>query len=101
MGEEEPKKAKNPLDCLPETKFNFFDFKTMITNEDKKASCEFLWKNYDPKGFSFWKVYYDKYEGEGVKLYMTTNLRSGFLERLEHFRKYSYATWGVYEMNQT
>ena len=28
----------------------------MITNTDKKASCKFLWENYDPAGFSFWKI---------------------------------------------
>lgn len=26
-------KQKNPLDCLPETKFNLYDFKTMIVND--------------------------------------------------------------------
>jgi hypothetical protein len=25
-------KTKNPLDLLPETKFNFYDFKTLIVN---------------------------------------------------------------------
>lgn len=68
----------------------------MITNTDKKQSCEFLWKNYDPKGFSFWKIDYEKYEGEGEKIFMTCNLKNGFLSRLEHFRKYSYAVHGVY-----
>jgi len=68
----------------------------MITNTDKKKSCEFLWKNYDPEGFSFWRVEYEKYPGEGEKLYMTRNLKNGFLSRLEHFRKYCYAVHGIY-----
>jgi len=41
-------------------------------------------------------VYYEKYEGEGEKLYMTNNLASGFLQRLENFRKYIFGVWGVY-----
>ena len=46
--------------------------------------------------FSFWKIEYEKYTGEGEKLYMTRNLAAGFLQRLETFRKYSFGTWGVY-----
>jgi hypothetical protein len=29
--------------------------------------------------FSFWKIEYEKYEGEGEKLYMTRNMANGFL----------------------
>ena len=42
--------------------------------------------------FSFWKIEYEKYTGEGEKLYMTRNLVVGFLQRLETFRKYSFGT---------
>lgn len=27
---------------------------------------------------------------------MTNNLANGFLQRLEHFRKYTFGVWGVY-----
>jgi len=41
-------KKKNPLDLLPETKFNLFDFKTLIVNAtDKKEAIKFLWDNFD------------------------------------------------------
>ena len=59
-------------------------------------AIKFLWENFDPAGFSFWFVKYDKYEGEGEKLFMTNNLANGFLQRLEHFRKYQFSVWGVY-----
>jgi len=96
--EEAPaQKAKNPLDCLPETKFNLYDFKTLIVNApNKKDAIQFLWDNFDAQGFSFWKIEYEKYPGEGEKLYMTRNLAAGFIQRLETFRKYSFGTWGVY-----
>lgn len=85
------------MDLLPPTDFNFFDFKTLIVNAaDKMEAIDFLWKNFDAKGFSLWKVTYDMYEGEGEKLYMTKNLANGFLQRLEHFRKYIFGVWGVY-----
>lgn len=41
-------KKKNPLDLLPESKFNLFDFKTLIVNAaDKKEAIKFLWDNFD------------------------------------------------------
>lgn len=55
-----------------------------------------MFKNFDKEGYSLWLVYYDKYEGEGEKLYMTNNLANGFLQRLDHFRKYCFGAWGVY-----
>jgi len=58
------------LDCLPETNFNLFDFKTLYVNaKDKKEALDFLWKNIDVNGFSIWLIYYIKYEGEGKVLY--------------------------------
>ncbi len=32
-------KQKNPLDSLPETKFNLFDFKTLIVNASSKKDA--------------------------------------------------------------
>lgn len=85
------------MDLLPASSFNFFDFKTLITNaKDKKEAVKFLFDNIDVNGFSIWKIKYDKYEGEGEKLYMTNNLANGFVQRLEHFRKYNFGVWGVY-----
>lgn len=59
-------------------------------------SIDFLWKNFDEQGFSFWRIEYEKYEGEGEVLFMTNNLANGFAQRLEHFRKYAFGSWGVY-----
>jgi len=73
-------KAKNPLDALPPTNFNFFDFKTLFVNAPKKSDAlDFFWKNYDPAGFSLWYIKYIKYEGEGVKLFLTANLKDSFI----------------------
>jgi elongation factor 1-gamma len=44
-------KDKNPLDLLPPTKLNFFDFKTMIVNaKDKKEAVNWLFDNFDHEG---------------------------------------------------
>jgi len=82
---------------LPPTTFNLFDFKTLIVNaKDKKEACDFFLKNFDPNGFSVWHVKYIKAEGEGKILYLTNNLKNGFLQRLDHFRKYAFGVHGVY-----
>ena len=92
-----PKKKDNPLDKLPASKFNLFDFKTLFVNAPcKKEVMKFFWENYDPNGFSLWKVKYDKYEGEGQIVHVTNNLVGGYLQRLDDFRKYCFAVHGVY-----
>ena len=51
----------------------------------------------DTQGWSLWLVKYEKAEGEGVNLLKTTNTMKGFLQRTDpHFRKHSFAIWGVY-----
>jgi elongation factor 1-gamma len=95
-GEEAPAPKKgNPLDALPASKFVLPEFKTYFVNlGDKKATegMDHFFQNYDPEGYSIYFVHYDKYEGEGVVLYQTSNLMNGFLQRMdEKFRNYTFA----------
>lgn len=96
--EEAPKKSdKNPLDSLPPSKFNLFDFKTLFVNApNKHEAMQFFWDNFDAEGYSLYFVQYIKAEGEGKVLFLTNNLMNGFLQRLEHFRKYAFGVHGVY-----
>jgi len=97
--EDEPveKKEKNPLDSLPPSSFNLFDFKTLIVNApSKKEAVNTFLQQFDPEGYSVWHMDYDKAEGEGNVLFLTANLMNGFLQRLETFRKYAFAVVGVY-----
>lgn len=75
------KKEKNPLDCLPPSKFVLPEFKTFFVNlQDKRGEgMKRFFETYDPEGYSIFFVHYDKYEGEGVVLYQTKNLMDGFL----------------------
>jgi len=91
------KKEKNPLDLLPPSTFNLFDFKTLFVNAtDKNEALDFFFKNFDPQGYSIWFIQYQKAEGEGKVTFLTSNLMNGFLQRLDHFRKYAFAVHGVY-----
>ena len=90
--EEEEKKAKNPLDALPPTSFDLFNFKTYYVNvPDKKGEGfdEFL-RQLDREGWAFWFLHYDKFGEEGKVGYKFQNLLEGFLQRLESFRKLSF-----------
>lgn len=99
--DEEPvvKSGKNPLDNLPPSKFVLPDFKTYFVNLGDKKSTEGMthfFQNYDPEGYSIYFVHYDKYEGEGVVLYQTSNLMNGFLQRMdEKFRNYTFSMTAI------
>ena len=89
---EEEKKAVNPLDALPPTTFDLFNFKTYFVNvPDKKGEGfdEFL-RQLDREGWAFWFLHYDKFGEEGKVGYKFQNLLEGFLQRLESFRKLSF-----------
>lgn len=91
------KKEKNPLDSLPPSSFNLFDFKTLFVNHpDKKEALKIFWEQFDAEGYSVWRMEYEKAEGEGTVVFLTCNLMNGFLQRLETFRKYAFGVVGVY-----
>jgi len=51
------KKEKNPLDSLPPSSFNFFDYKTLFVNaKDKKEATKFFFDNFDKNGYSIYHV---------------------------------------------
>lgn len=87
------KKAKNPLDALPPTSFDLFNFKTFFVNEPDRygKGIDELKNQFDKEGWSIWFLHYEMFGDEGKKLYHTENLADGFLQRFDSFRKYSFA----------
>ncbi|OBZ74601.1 Elongation factor 1-gamma [Grifola frondosa] len=93
---EEPK-AKNPLDSLPKSSFNLEDWKRAYSNKDTRGadgSLEWFYKNFDPEGFSIWRVDF-KYNNELTQTFMSSNQIGGFFNRLEASRKYLFGSMGV------
>jgi len=86
------KSPKNPLDALPPTNFDLFNFKTFFVNEPDRygAGIDELKKQFDKEGWSIWFLHYEMFGDEGKKLYHTENLADGFLQRFDSFRKYSF-----------
>ena len=78
------KKERNPLDLLPPSSFNLDDFKREFlankTPETRRAYLkEKFYSAFDAAGWALWFTEYDKAEGEGQVLFMTSNLSNGFL----------------------
>lgn len=93
------KKETDPLDELPPSKFDLPAFKTYfvnLPNEQKKTEgMDKFFEDYDPEGYSLYYAKYDKYEGEGVVLYQTSNLMNGFLQRIDSFRRHTFAMMAI------
>jgi len=96
----EPKK-KSLLDSLPPSKMNLDEWKRTYSNEDTRSKAlPWLWQNFDKEGYSFWTCDY-KYNNELQKLFMTANLVSGFLQRLDKLRKYAFGTMIIFGENDS
>jgi len=73
------------------------DFKRDFLNTpDKRAALDRFWEKFDPQGFSFYFMQYQNLPSEGKILFKTVNCSSFFLQKLDHFRKYTFSVYGVY-----
>ena len=67
-------------------------FKRSYSNEDTATKAiPFFWENFDKEGWSIWKTEY-KYPEELKRIFMSCNLVSGMLQRIEKLRKYAFAS---------
>lgn len=67
-------------------------FKRSYSNEDTATKAiPHFWENFDKEGWSIWKAEY-KYPEELKKIFMTCNLVSGMLQRLDKLRKNAFAS---------
>jgi elongation factor 1-gamma len=95
--EELKEKKKNPLELLPPSLFELDQFKKDFLNtKEKQQILNDFWKKFDPEGFSVWFVHYHKSPEQGKLAFKTKNLRSNFLQKIDKFRKYTFAVHGVY-----
>lgn len=67
-------------------------FKRSYSNEDTATKAiPFFWDNFDKDGWSIWKAVYD-YPKDLKKVFMTSNLVSGMMQRLDKLRKNAFAS---------
>jgi len=90
--EKKKEKEKNPLDALPKSKMELDEWKRKYSNEKiREVALPWLWDNFDYDGYSFFFSDY-KYNDECQKLFMTSNLLGGFVQRLDKLRKYGFGS---------
>jgi len=91
---EEKKKSK--LDSLPKSKLDMDEWKrTYSNNGSRDVALPWLFEHFDPEGYSFWYSDY-KYNDECQKTFMTANLLSGFIQRLDRLRKYGFGSLAIF-----
>jgi len=94
--EKPQKKAKNPLDDLPESAMSMDATKKLFFNQ-KPCNPNFFaefWGKFDDKGYSLFTCNY-KDNQENKVYWMTCNLVGGFLQRAEDCRKYAFGVMNV------
>jgi elongation factor 1-gamma len=92
--DEAPKeeKPKSKLDLLPKSSMDLDEWKRTYSNNDTRpVALDWLWKNFDASGYSFYFCEY-KYNSELTKVFMTSNLIGGWFQRLDRLRKYGFGS---------
>lgn len=86
-----PKKA-NPFASLPKSKLDLEEWKRVYSNSrsDYYKSMPWFWEHFDKEGYSLWLCKY-KYNDECTRDYATSNLISGFIQRSEEMRRFSFS----------
>jgi elongation factor 1-gamma len=90
----EPKK-KSKLESLPPSPFNLDEWKRTYSNlkDTRKDALPWLWKHFDPQGYSFWFADY-KYSSDlnNEPLFKILNLVNGWIQRLDQLHKWGFGT---------
>jgi len=93
-----PKKVeKNPLDLLPRSQMILDNVKRIFSNNEFPEALKQFWAEYDGEGYSCHIAKYNYNEDNKVD-FQTSNLTTGWLQRLESLRKYGFGAvniWGV------
>jgi len=92
------KKVEHPLAVLNREKpssMKFDDWKVCYSNtKPLSKAMEWFWENIDLEGYSIWFCNYN-YNAENTRMFMTCNAVSGFIQRSEAMRKYSFGVMSV------
>ncbi len=94
----EAPKPKHPLEALPKASLPLDEWKRQYSNVDTPLALKWFWENVNFEEYSLWKVLY-KYNDELTIVFMSSNLVSGFNNRLEASRKYLFGSASVYGEN--
>ena len=94
----EAPKPKHPLEALGKPSLALDEWKRQYSNVDTPEALKWFWEKVNFEEYSIWKVLY-KYNDELTIVFMSSNLISGFNNRLEGSRKYLFGSASVYGEN--
>jgi len=84
-------KQKDPFEQFPKGNFDLDAFKRCYSNEDTNVSIPYLWDKLDTENWSIWYCEY-KYPEDLTQVFMSCNLISGMMQRLDKLRKNAFAS---------
>lgn len=84
-------KQKDPFEQFPKGTFVLDDFKRSYSNEDTAVSIPYFWEKFDADTWSLWYCEY-KYPEDLTMVFMSCNLISGMMQRLDKMRKNAFAS---------
>lgn len=87
----EEKPAKDPFEQFPKGTWNMDDFKRFYSNNDELKAVDYFWSKFDKENYSIWVGEY-KYPEELSLVFMSCNLMSGMMQRLDRMRKNAFGS---------
>jgi len=84
-----PKPDKDPFAALPAGTFVMDEFKRMFSNNKEDVSLPWFWENFDHDNYSIWHCEY-MYPQELKLTFMSCNLITGMMQRLDKMRKHAF-----------
>ncbi|XP_053207204.1 elongation factor 1-gamma-like [Panonychus citri] len=84
-------KAKDPWAELPKGNFDMDDFKRFYSNNPEDKSIPYFWEKFDKEHYSIWYCEY-KYADELTLVFMSCNLITGMMQRLDKMRKCAFGS---------
>ncbi|CAM4822741.1 unnamed protein product [Rotaria magnacalcarata] len=92
-------KPKDLFSGISKAMFNIDAFKQVYCNEDTiTKAIPYFWKTFDNENYSIWFCEY-KYPEDLTQIFMTCNLLSGMLQRLDTLRKNAFASMCIFGEN--
>ena len=85
------KPSKDPFEQFPKGNFNMDDFKRFYSNNDEAKAVDYFWSKFDKENYSIWVGDY-KYPEELTLVFMSCNLMSGMMQRLDRMRKNAFGS---------
>lgn len=85
------KPSKDPFEAFAKGNFNMDDFKRFYSNNDEAKAVDYFWEKFDKENYSIWYGEY-KYPEELTMVFMSCNLMSGMMQRLDRMRKNAFGS---------